>query len=436
MSLLPDLENELHRAAARPRRRFWPVTRGGIALVVGFVVVGGAATAAGLSLVGADPDAAEHFEQGIPTAITGKPVRDGTLMPVRTDDPDGGPPWGIRVTTTSRGAACIQVGRVVDDQLVVLGRDGAFANDGRAHVVPAGRDICVPTAADGTPILRSRGATLTSSGLSRCNLRVSRTEYEQERRAAVARLNGLTPGPAKRYRPATDASWAGFEAAMCPEGAQRAIRWGFLGSRASAVSLGAADGSRTHQPLAPGGFGAYLFVQRLGDDRAASFEAMQRPATVQATFGTGRALAITGPDRVRTIPGVNVPRPDRERGPVETTVVVPHVPTDPVRVRFRAPVDALRYPTAFKAYVEDVKTDDRAANDCRNAQRTASEEPSMPVTPPIRKGERATLVVTPPRRFKGKKAAWCPGPHRLRLIQIGGSKKGSITLATKLFTVR
>lgn len=434
MSLLPDLENELLRAAAR-RRRFWPATRGGVALVVGFVVAGGVATAAGLSLVGADPDAAEHFDQGIPTAITGKPVRDGTLMPVRTDDPDGGPPWGIRVTTTSRGAACIQVGRVVDDQLVVLGKDGAFANDGRAHVVPPGRDICVPTADDGTPILRSRGTTLSSSGLGRCSPRTTRADFEQERRVNLARLNDLASGRARRYRPATDAEWAAAQAAMCPEGSQRAIRWGFLGPRATTVSLRASDGSRTQQPLAPGDFGAYLFVRRIADERTARFAEMRRPGTVQATFGTGRALAITGRDRIRAIPGLDVPQPDEKRGPVEASVTVPRTPTDPVRVRFRAPVDALRYPTAFKAYVENVKTDDRAANACRNARQTASEEPSMPVTPPIRKGERATLVVVPPKRFKGRKAAWCPGPHRLRLIQIGGSRKGSITLATKAFTV-
>lgn len=435
MSLLPDLENELHRAAAR-RRRFWPATRGGVALVTGFVVVGGVATAAGLSLVGADPDAAEHFEQGIPTAITGEPVRDGTLMPVRTEDPDGGPPWGLRVTTTSRGAACIQVGRVVDDQLVVLGQDGAFANDGRAHVVPVGRDICVPTADDGTPILRSRGTTLTSSGLSRCTLRTSRAGYDQERRANLARLNELASGPTKRYRPATDAEWATAQAAMCPEGSHRAIRWGFLGPQATTASLRASDGRTTQQPLAAGGLGAYLFVQRIDDDRSARFAAMQHPGTVQATFGAGPTLAITGPNRVRAIPGLDVPPPDRKRGPVEATVTVPRTSTDPVRVRFRAPVDALRYPTAFKAYVENVTTDERATNDCRNARQTAFEEPSMPVTPPIRKGERATLVVRPTKRFKGKPAAWCPGPHRLRLIQIGGSKKGSITLATEIFTVR
>ncbi len=58
----------------------------------------------------------------------------------------------------------------------------------------------------------------------------------------------------------------------------------------------------------------------------------------------------------------------------------------------------------------------------------------MPVAPPLHEGEAARLVVRPPRRHRGGKPTWCPGTHRLRLIQVGG-KKGSITLATRTFVV-
>jgi hypothetical protein len=43
---------------------------------------------------------------------------------VRTADPRGGPPWGIRVYRSSRGYYCAQYGRVVDGRLVRIGRDG------------------------------------------------------------------------------------------------------------------------------------------------------------------------------------------------------------------------------------------------------------------------------------------------------------------------
>ncbi len=380
MSVLPDLENELLRAAARPRRRWRSVSRGFV-LVTGMALVGGAAGAAGLGLIAADPDAAEHVDQGVPTAITGHPVRNGTLTPVRTPDPDGGPPWGIRITSTSRGAACIQVGRVVDDQLVVLGRDGAFGNDGRAHVVPVGRDICVPTTADGTPLLRSRGTTTTGSGLERCGDRRSRAAYEQEQRAAfalrdktvaAARPRALAGKRLPPYRPATDDQWRSVEASMCPEGSRRALRWGFLGPQATAASRRTAGGETSDQPIAPNGVGAYLFVQRLPDDRAGRVAAIQRPGTVRATFAGGGTKTITGPGRIRVIPGVEPPTADRDRGPVDASFSLPRSRTAPASVRFRAPVDALRYPTAFKAYVEPVRTP--------AARRAAAREPG-PSTP-------------------------------------------------------
>lgn len=448
MSVLSDLENELRRAAARPRRRWWTASRGAV-LVTGFVLVGGAAGAAGLGLVGPDPGASEHVDQEIPTAITGKPVRNGTLMPVRAPDPDGGPPWGMRITSTSRGAACVQIGRVVDDQLVVLGRDGAFGNDGHAHVVPEGRDICVPTAVDGTPILRSRGTTTTSGGLGRCGWRVSRAEHEREQRAAIANRDKTIPAALATtrlppYRPATDDEWRSIQAAMCPEGSQRALRWGFLGPQATAASYRTADGRTTDQPIAPDGVGAYLFVQRLPDDRDDLVVAIQRPGTVRATFtntstdadADADAVTITGPGRIRAIPGLDVPSTDRERGPVEATFFLPSTRSAPARVRFRAPVDALRYPNAFRAYVENVRAPGRAASRCQSTGTADPDDQSMPVSPPMRKGETTTLAVHPPKRHDGRQHAWCPGTQRIRLIQIGGSKKGSVTLATRTFVVR
>ena len=70
-----------------------------------------------------------------PSEGVGDPVST-TLLPLRVKDPDGGPPWGMRIVETSRGLVCAQVGRVHDGQLGELGADGAFADDGLFHPFP------------------------------------------------------------------------------------------------------------------------------------------------------------------------------------------------------------------------------------------------------------------------------------------------------------
>lgn len=61
------------------------------------------------------------FSPGQPDA-TGSPspaslfgvVRPGQsrMLPIRVADPQGGPPWGLRLVRTTRGDTCVQLGRV------------------------------------------------------------------------------------------------------------------------------------------------------------------------------------------------------------------------------------------------------------------------------------------------------------------------------------
>ncbi len=57
------------------------------------------------------------------------------LLALRVPDPAGGPAWGVRVLRTTRGLGCVQVGRVVNGLLGVLGQDGVAGNDHRFHVL-------------------------------------------------------------------------------------------------------------------------------------------------------------------------------------------------------------------------------------------------------------------------------------------------------------
>jgi hypothetical protein len=149
MTLLPEVRSQLYAAAERrsrsPRTRLLSRVPGPrpsgrwrraplISLGIGLVLVGGA-FGAGLIQLGAPAKTIPIFSN--PRAELGALVP-GTvrLLPVATPDPQGGPPWGMRVLSTTRGVGCIQVGRLVDGKLGALGQDGAFGDDGRFHELP------------------------------------------------------------------------------------------------------------------------------------------------------------------------------------------------------------------------------------------------------------------------------------------------------------
>ena len=132
-----DVERELRAAVRNHAHLPWYVrlrlrhSRAPIVVVAGLIVAGPALAAAGL------------FQSGSPVAPVVAPTRtagDGvaisssaTLLALRTPDPTGGLPWGMRVLRTTRALVCIQVGRVDFGAVGALGRDDAFANDGRFH---------------------------------------------------------------------------------------------------------------------------------------------------------------------------------------------------------------------------------------------------------------------------------------------------------------
>ncbi len=78
-----------------------------------------------------------------PPAPAGEPAAAGVriastrLLPLRAADPQGGPPWALRLLATTRGWTCVQVGRVEGGRFGELGLDGAFGGDRRLHPAPA-----------------------------------------------------------------------------------------------------------------------------------------------------------------------------------------------------------------------------------------------------------------------------------------------------------
>ncbi|HEX4110586.1 MAG TPA: hypothetical protein VHX88_20830 [Solirubrobacteraceae bacterium] len=224
------LERELRGAVRRGAHRPWYarlVARRSRPLValLACLVLGGSAYAAEQALrtgraVGADAPALPYTFSGVPIASSVQ------LLALRVPDPVGGPPWGLEQYRTTRGLLCVELGRVFDGRLGVLGQDGVFSDDGRFHPLPVGFDEfgfnCGTEDAHGSAFTNAVEYGLPSSGLA----------YDRP----------ITSG--RCY--ATGRS--------CPAPELRTIAFGLLGPDAVSVTYGG-----TTEPTA-GADGAYLAV--------------------------------------------------------------------------------------------------------------------------------------------------------------------------------
>jgi hypothetical protein len=227
MIYLPQLRDQLIAApAASRRRRRLPA----VALLVptGLLVAAGALAATGVIPIGSSVKT-PHWVNRDPHRQTGVPVPAGAgLLALRVADPAGGPPWGMRLVKTSRGLTCMQIGRVVDGKLGVLGRDGAGGDDGRFHPLPAalaGADPfgCVAPDGAGHPFAAYQKHSYASGEVPR------RTCADPERHDTK--------------RPA------------CPAADERLLSFGLLGPQGSSISF--VDG---HSQTVAAPLGAYLAV--------------------------------------------------------------------------------------------------------------------------------------------------------------------------------
>jgi hypothetical protein len=123
MSFFDGVERELLAAATRRGRR--RLRLGSAFAVAGAVVAaGGALAATGQIQLGSPDPPARHSPEAAERGIGVPQPGSSRLLGVRTPDPAGGPPWGIRVFRSSRGYRCAQYGHVVGGRLVRIGRDG------------------------------------------------------------------------------------------------------------------------------------------------------------------------------------------------------------------------------------------------------------------------------------------------------------------------
>ena len=120
MSRLPQLQRALVAAAerveaapARTTLRRRRVRTLAIALAVALGLAGVAYAATQLIETGEPVPPPPHSGSLLDRIVPGTT----RVLPVRAADPDGGPPWGLRVFRAKSGAFCVQTGRVVTGSL-------------------------------------------------------------------------------------------------------------------------------------------------------------------------------------------------------------------------------------------------------------------------------------------------------------------------------
>lgn len=230
--------------------RAWRSRRMNSPLIAAIVVLaGGAIAAAATGLLTGSP-VSSPTGPPVPHADYGVPVAGGSdLLALRAADPEGGPPWGMRIVHTTRGLVCVQVGRVYRGELGQLGVDGVFHDDGRFH--PLAPDVLYGT----------------SEAMIECVLPSQPFSFED----ASADRSG-DPVPSEGVRP--------------PARELRSISFGLLGPHATRVTYETGAGLQTEPVSAE--TGAYLIVEPV--------------AHAGSQFGHGGSLLGSASQRVLVLP--------------------------------------------------------------------------------------------------------------------------------------
>jgi len=159
----------------------------------------------------------------------GVPSRHGALLlPLRIPDPEGGPPWGMRIVETTRGESCLQIGRVQRGELGQLGIDGIFHDDRQFHPIPI----------DALPPVTRSGIQPAMGARADCRL---------PGKAIAGEMFGLDRNGAHIR-----------DARHAPLRRLRDVSFGVLGPDAVRVAYNA--GGKAHSEAVVPGVGAYLIV--------------------------------------------------------------------------------------------------------------------------------------------------------------------------------
>ena len=190
--------------------------------------------------IGAQPNAFEGV--AVPGSLR--------LLSLRVADPAGGPPWVLRALRTTRGLECVELGRLVDGKIGVIGEDGAFSDDGRFH--PLSENAfelgfnCGALDARGHAFTVDVAYAIPASGLATGRQHGGCTDPQAPTTRRPRALTRRTPRPS---------------GPICPPGSLRDVYFGMLGPDATSVNYTTSSGQLATTPTA-GPDGAFLIVLR------------------------------------------------------------------------------------------------------------------------------------------------------------------------------
>jgi hypothetical protein len=381
------------RWTARARRRLAALSgrsRGLAAILAVLVVAGPALAAAGVFSSGS---AVLPLGRPVATVGNGVVVRGGAVLTaLRVADPAGGPPWGLRLTRTTRGDVCLTVGRVVRGQLGALGIDGSFSDDGRFHPFSTNFSNsvdCVPADADGHAFVAATWYAVTTSAYQPNHGGCVTPWTPPARVRAILRRLGR---PVLR-RPI---------GLTCPAGDVRDLYFGLLGPDAIEIAYRTPDG-RLHIERTAGTEGAYLVVERHDPHNEPSVGSAQSitgsTPIVGVAWHTGHNCGVLGlQNRGRPFFGCQIHDyvAPVTRGPSDATVrsalTVRPLRRDAVSVSFIARVAVRNARSHYTIQLTDPKHPDPGAPSdiaCGAAGTGTGTDAD------IRAGQRITLTIAP-----------------------------------------
>jgi hypothetical protein len=231
---LDEIDRVVHEAGTvRPRRRWW---RSSLLVVLVPLCAGTVAMAASSGILSGEPIKNPSGERPSPKRGVGVNVDQGRVLAVAAADPAGGPPWGLRLVKTSRKVGCVELGRLVDGKLGVLGRDHAFADDGKFHERPA--QVIDPTNCQQLDAAGNAFIAVSYIGIP----------DSADGRACASRKGG------------------GDQRPTCPRESLRDAFYGLLGPEATAITYLDSGGRVVRQPVS-GPEGAYAVVLKTSPAR-------------------------------------------------------------------------------------------------------------------------------------------------------------------------
>lgn len=240
----------------------------------------------------------------------GKTIAGTRMLPIRVADPDGGPPWGLRLVRTNRNDICIQVGRVEYGELGSLGIDYSWGNDHKFHLISPDDgvfDRCGATDAAGHGFVSASMHGWVASGFMPTDYgngaAVSYCANWNPIATLKQRLAELPPASAQRANlRRLIARQAASQVYACPPGSGRMIFAGLLGPRAKGITYHTPAGA-TRTEATVGGVGAYLIVFREtpGNCRDFTGSALGGYAGGCQGIGFSEYPALRAPNAVTTV---------------------------------------------------------------------------------------------------------------------------------------